>query len=139
MKPKPEAKKKSAGSPLAAAQRQIISSYAKGAAGASRDASTKKQIANTGLAKLGSSLRAEDVSGKGRSAAAGRRVAGLKKSAQAASRPVRGGGSFTGDLAKFGSSLKRGKAATSPSTAKRTGLSKEVGKTSGVKRLPKTM
>jgi hypothetical protein len=80
MKPKPDGgKKKSAGSPLAAAQRQIISSYAKGAAGASRDASTKKQMGKAGLAKLGSSLRAEDVKGKGRSAAAGRRVEGIKK------------------------------------------------------------
>lgn len=80
MKPKPDGgKKKNVGSPLAAAQRQIVSSYAKGAASASRDASTKKEMGKAGMAKLGGYLSASDVSGKGRSAAAGRRVAEIKK------------------------------------------------------------
>ena len=51
MKPKPDGgKKKSAGSPLAAAQRQIVSSYAKGVTSAGRDATTKKRIATTNAA-----------------------------------------------------------------------------------------
>jgi hypothetical protein len=80
MKPKPDGgKKKSAGSPDAAAQRQVRTLYAKAVATGSRDASTKKQMGKVGMAKLGSSLRAEDVKGKGRSAAAGRRVDAIKK------------------------------------------------------------
>jgi hypothetical protein len=105
-------KKKNPGSPQAAAERQMISSYVKGAtsagrdastkkrissanaaknaatratnsakykAGASRDASTKKEMGKRGFEALGKNLRAEDVSGKGRSAAAGRRVEAVKK------------------------------------------------------------
>lgn len=71
MKPKPDGgKKKNVGSPLAAAQRQIISSYAKGAASAGRDASTKKRVATTNAAK------------------------------NAATRPTRGGGSMASSSAK---------------------------------------
>jgi hypothetical protein len=70
---------RSAGSPLAAAQRQIISSYAKSVTSAGRDASTKKEMGKAGMAKLGGYLKASDVSGKGRSAAAGRRVDAIKK------------------------------------------------------------
>ena len=79
MKPKPDGgKKKSAGSPLAAAQRQIVSSYAKGVTSAGRDASTKKEMDKVAFKKFGDSLKATDVQGKGRSAAAGRRQAALK-------------------------------------------------------------
>jgi hypothetical protein len=112
MKPKPDGgKKKNPGSPQAAAERQMISSYVKGATSAGRDASTKKRIASTNAAKnattratnsakykagasrdastkkemdkkamtkFGGYLKATDVKGKGASAAAGRRQAALK-------------------------------------------------------------
>lgn len=80
MKPKPDGgKKKNVGSPDAAAQRQVRALYGKAVAAGSRNASTKKEMGKTGMAKLGGYLSASDVSGKGRSAAAGRRVEAVKK------------------------------------------------------------
>ena len=80
MKPKPDGgKKKNVGSPDAAAQRQVRALYGKAVAAGSRNASTKKEMGKRGLAALGKNLRAEDVQGKGRSAAAGRRVEEIKK------------------------------------------------------------
>ena len=80
MKPKPSGgKKKSLGGYQAAGERQLINAYARKVAGNSRDATSKKRVADAAFKKFGASLRAEDVSGKGRSAAAGRRQADLKK------------------------------------------------------------
>jgi hypothetical protein len=79
MKAKPVGgKKKSAGSPTDAAQRQVRTLYGKAVAASSRNASTKKEMGKTAMAKFGDSLKATDVQGKGRSAAAGRRQAALK-------------------------------------------------------------
>ena len=87
MLPKPEPTKKNTVKMVGGLANKIERAYpvankrevAKKAAGASRDASTKKEMGKRGFEALGKSLRAEDVSGKGRSAAAGRRVAEIKK------------------------------------------------------------
>lgn len=69
---------RSAGSPTDAAQRQVRTLYGKAAAAGSRNASTKKEMDKVAFKKFGDSLKATDVQGKGRSAAAGRRQAALK-------------------------------------------------------------
>ena len=79
MKPKPSGgKKKNPGGFQAAGERQLINAYARKVAGNSRDATSKKRVADAAFQKFGSALRAEDVGGKGRSAAAGRRQKALK-------------------------------------------------------------
>ena len=127
MPPMPVGKKaKNVGSPLDAAQRQVRGLYGRASTTASKNATSAKQAKAVAPKKAVGGGMANKIE----------RAYPVKAKAP---RPTRGGGSFAGDLAKFGSAVKRGKAAASPSTAKRTGLSKEVGKTSGVKRLPKTM
>ena len=86
MKPKPDAPKKKTTKMVGGLANKIERAYpvankkeaAKKAAGASRDAATKKEMGKQGMAKFGAYLSASDVSGKGRSAAAGRRQAALK-------------------------------------------------------------
>ena len=71
-------KSKNPGSPTDAAQRSVRTAYGRAVAGSSRNASTKKEMDKVAFKKFGDSLKATDVQGKGRSAAAGRRQAALK-------------------------------------------------------------
>ena len=86
MKPKPDAPKKKTIKMVGGFANKIGRAYpvankkeeSKKAAGASRDASTKKEMGKQAMNKFGGYLKATDVSGKGRSAAAGRRQAALR-------------------------------------------------------------
>lgn len=123
-------KKKNVGSPTAAAQRQIIRSYASGVAGASRNATSAKRVADAGFKKFGDYLAAKDVSGKGRSAAAGRRQGELKK--YVAATGAAGVASGYGTVgAKKKSTKKVGSAAAEVRAAKNAKMKKP--------RIPKTM
>lgn len=81
MKPKPDAPKKKTTKMVGGLANKIERAYpvankkeaAKKAAGASRDAATKKEMGKVAFKKFGDALAAKDVSGKGRSAEAGRR------------------------------------------------------------------
>lgn len=97
-----------------------------------KDGKTKDQM----WKEFGRWLNATDVTGKNRGDNRGKtaasRAATLKKNMTspayppaAPKRPVRGGGSLQGDLAKFGAQIKRNKSATS-SKAKQ--ISKKMGK-----------
>lgn len=97
-----------------------------------QDGKTKDQM----WKEFGRWLNATDVTGKNRGDDRGKtaatRASTLKKNmtsppypAAAPKRPVRGGGSKAGDLAKFGAAVRRGKSATS-SKAKQ--ISKKMGK-----------
>lgn len=86
MLPKPEPAKKKTVKMVGGFANKIERAYpvankkeeAKKAAGASRDASTKKAMDKKAMEKFGGYLKATDVKGKGASAAAGRRQAALK-------------------------------------------------------------
>ena len=114
-------KKKNPGSPLAAAQRQTKARKSAGSPMAAGERERFKQF--------GDFLAAKDVSGKGRSAAAGRRQGDLKKYVSAVG--AAGIASGMAASAKKKSAKKVGAAAAEVRAAKNAKMKK--------KRVPKTM
>lgn len=112
------------GSPLAAAQRSIISSYAGGVTRGKAGASSKGKQTIAGITKGDANKSTRPTRGVG---STGRGSASKstpvsraalpptpnRGSRPSATRPTRGGGSFAGDLAEFGRAVNRGKAGAS--------------------------
>ena len=77
-------KKKSVGGYQAAAERQMISTYARTVAGNSRNANTAKRVSDAGFKKFGDYLAATDINGRGRAIESARRKKQLDSYVKAA-------------------------------------------------------
>jgi len=129
-------KKKNPGGYQAAGERALINAYARKVAGNSRDATSKKRVADAGFKKFGDYLAAKDVSGKGRSAAAGRRRQGLSNAVAAAGAAGVASGYGTIGKKKTTSNAAKNRAATAEVRAAKNARKKKP--TAG-KKIPDTM
>jgi hypothetical protein len=77
-------KKKSVGGYQAAAERQMIGTYARTVAGNSRNANTAKRVSDASFKKFGDYLAATDINGRGRSVESARRKKQLDSYVKAA-------------------------------------------------------
>lgn len=129
-------KKKNPGGYQAAGERALINAYARKVAGNSRDATSKKRVADAGFKKFGDYLAATDINGRGRAIESARRKKQLDSYVKATGAAGVASGYGTVGKKKTTSNAAKNRAATAEVRAAKNARKKKP--TAG-KKIPDTM